>query len=493
MKKKELIYAVSTAIVVIIIAFGVIQLKGNGASNNEDLTAKYFETIQKDNDLAKLSLFCSLMPKGGDIHNHYSGAMYTETYLDWAQSKGMKIDLNTLMLTTGSSTSASCISIDSLKKNSVLYRSVLNLWSDMDFSNYYHIEDQPDQHFFNTFSYFGNISAAYYKKGLLEIKERAKKENIQYIETMLMSPSVPIKFGPTVLPRLLSIEQRKDSVTLVAVLDSLKKVIVSNSQYKPAIQTYIDSIYSYHKGIDDGLFSMRFQSYVSRGSNPDALFSKLYGCFDAVAKDKSNMIVAVNIVSPENGIVSMRDYWLHMQMFAYLKKLFPSVKTSMHAGELCLGLVKPEDLTFHVSDAINIACANRIGHGVDIPYEKNAPSLLKKMREKSVAVEINLTSNEFILGVKGKDHPVKLYFDAGVPIVVSTDDAGVSRNNLSSEYVKLSSRYSFSYKQIKTIVYNSIKYSFMTDKDKALVNKNLEKQFSVFESIIASNYTNILK
>lgn len=490
MKKKEILYALGTAVVVIIAVVALLLVKGE-SSNNEDLTAKYFERIQKEKDWAKLNLFCSLMPKGGDIHNHYSGAMYVETYLDWAQSKGMKLDTQTLTLTNKAT--ASCISIDSLKKNGVIYRAVLNQWSDMDFYNYFHAEDQPDQHFFNTFSYFGNISGAYYKKGLQEIKERAKKEHVQYIETMLMSPSVPVKFGSTLIGRLLFIQQQKDSVQLVSVLDSLSNIISTTAQYKPAIQTYIDSIYSYHKSMDDAEFSMRFQSYVSRNSNPDALFAKLYGCFDAVAKDKSNLIVGVNIVSPENGIISMRDYWLHMQMFAYLKKHFPGTQTSMHAGELCLGMVKPEDLTYHVYDAVYTANANRIGHGVDIPYEKNAPALLKRMRDKAVVVEINLTSNEFILGVKGNDHPVKLYYDAGVPIVISTDDAGVSRNNLSSEYVKLASRYPFSYKQVKAIVYNSIKYSFMSGKDKAGMTKVLDTQFAAFENDIASNLSGILK
>ena len=35
--------------------------------------------------------------------------------------------------------------------------------------------------------------------------------------------------------------------------------------------------------------------------------------------------------------------------------------------------------------------------------------------------------------VRGNKHPIRLYYDAGVPIVLSTDDAGVSRNNLSNE------------------------------------------------------------
>lgn len=460
-------------------------------NENEVITSRYFDKIKQQKDNAKLTLFCSMMPKGGDIHHHYSGAMYAETYFDWGASKGMMLNTNTFLLTQGPC--GSCVSIDSLKKNGVLYRKVLDTWSDMDFSSFYHEQDQPDQHFFNTFSYFGNISWAYYKKGLQELKARAGIEHVQYIETMLMSPSVPVTFTSATQARLLAIEQKKDSVTLAKVLDSLVTVIAASSKYEPAIQNYIDSLYSYHSGIDDSSFTMRFQAYVSRNANPDALFAKLYGCFDAVSKDKSSLIVGVNIVSPENGIISMRDYWLHMHMFAYLKNKFKNTKTAMHAGELCMGLVKPEDLTYHVNDAIYTAHANRIGHGVDIPYETEALDVLKKMHDQGIAIEINLTSNEFILGVKGNDHPVMMYYDAGVPIVISTDDAGVSRNNLTTEYVKLVSRYPFGYEQIKSFVYNSIEYSFLLDKDKVEVKKQLDYQFKTFETEVASGLATVLK
>jgi hypothetical protein len=40
-------------------------------------------------------------------------------------------------------------------------------------------------------------------------------------------------------------------------------------------------------------------------------------------------------------------------------------------------------------------------------------------------VEINLTSNDQILGVHGAMHPFPAYRAAGVPTVLSTDDEGV--------------------------------------------------------------------
>jgi adenosine deaminase len=122
----------------------------------------------------------------------------------------------------------------------------------------------------------------------------------------------------------------------------------------------------------------------------------------------------------------MKDYWLHMLMFKYCHSHFPDVKYTLHAGELTLGLVQPEELTWHISSAVYIAGANRIGHGVDIPYETNSYELLRYMSKNKIPVEINLSSNEFILKIKDDRHPIMLYKEFGVPIIISTDDSGIS-------------------------------------------------------------------
>ena len=456
----------------------------NTHNRNFGITDRYFDKIKQSGDNAKLTQFMALMPKGGDLHHHYSGALYVETYLDWAAHKKLRMNTTTFMLDTCQSD----ITIDSLRKNNALYRKVLETWSDENFSDNFHLQEAPDQHFFNTFGYFGNISKAYYHAGLEEIKEEAGKENVQYIETMLNFPHVGVKFTPLLNDSLERCQHNKDTLHLYQLFNSLIHAIKSDSGYDKSEADYLKELYAYHEGIDDSAFTLRFQAYAVRTAAPDKVFETLYSCFDAVARDKSTLLVGVNIVAPENNFIAMRDYWLHMQMFRFLKRMFPTVKTDMHAGELCMGMVKPQDLTYHIYDAVFMANANRIGHGVDIPYETQSPETVHKMKADSIAVEINLSSNEFILGVKGNDHPVNLYYDAGVPIVISTDDMGVSRNNLTSQYVLVASRYHFSYKQIKSFVFNSIAYSFLKPAEKLALKEKLTKRFEAFEAMIAQNY-----
>ena len=126
------------------------------------------------------------------------------------------------------------------------------------------------------------------------------------------------------------------------------------------------------------------------------------------------MVVALNYVQPEDYLVARRDYTRHMEIIRFLAA---DVPVALHAGELWIGLVPPEDLTFHIRQAVEIAGARRIGHGVALAFERRSTGLLAEMRRTQVAVEINLTSNDVILGVRGKDHPLTAYLAAGVPVV----------------------------------------------------------------------------
>jgi adenosine deaminase len=234
--------------------------------------------------------------------------------------------------------------------------------------------------------------------------------------------------------------------------------------------------------IDDENFTMRYQNFVLRFMEPVDLFKNLVIAF--ISADSSDLMAGVNIVSPEDGETSMKDYWLHMVMFNYCHSVYPNVKYTLHAGELTLGLVQPEDLTSHINDAIYVAGANRIGHGVDMAYEKNSYTLLQYMAKQHIPIEINLASNEFILKVKENRHPISLYKNFNVPIVISTDDAGILRTNMTEQYVLLAKRYpDVNYTDIKQYVYNSINYSFIKEvRVKQQLLKDLDQRFAKFEA-----------
>ena len=469
--------SVKSIVVVLIIQLFVLESFSQNPVNTKK-TSDYYNNIIIKNDIAKLNFFFSMMPKGGDLHHHYSGAQYVETYLDWAKEKNLKINFNTFKI--DDNLKDSLITVDQLRANSDLHRALISLWSDQDFYNHVSLQVPPDQHFFNSFSYFSILCAGNDSAGFQILKKRAITENVQYIETMFSSVDINAnlsQFDEQLLIAQASKSQEEVTKIFKNMLDTIDEKLVLLG-----LKNYFNRLNSAQKGIDDKQFTMRYQAYASRNSAASKVFVSLYGAFRACIEN--DYVVGVNLVGPENGPVAMRDYWLHMQMFKFLKsqKQFEKVNIALHAGELAMGLVRPEDLSYHINDAINIAGATRIGHGIDMPYEKNAINLIRSMAKNQNVVEINLTSNEFILGIKGNQHPIRLYYDAGVPIVISTDDAGVSRNNLSNEYMLLASRYKFSYEEIKNLVANSINYSFLPKETKIKQLELLQKRFVNFET-----------
>jgi adenosine deaminase len=123
--------------------------------------------------------------------------------------------------------------------------------------------------------------------------------------------------------------------------------------------------------------------------------------------------------------------------------------------------VPDEGLHFHIRQAVELGHAERIGHGVDVMYEDDAPGLLKELAQKHVMVEINLSSNEGILGVKGDEHPFSSYRLAHVPVALSTDDEGVSRIDITHEYVRAAMDYHLSYADIKTLARTGLEHNFL--------------------------------
>ncbi|SHG28748.1 adenosine deaminase [Flavobacterium micromati] len=453
------------------------------SSTYSQTASEHLEKI-RDNE-AELTAFFSQMPKGGDIHHHFSGSIYAEPLLQRAIIENFYLNTETMDVRKQKTTSGNWELFSTLKSKGTLElykQKIMQKWSVKDYNG---VNYPSDKLFFESFMKFEPAIQGNFAQGMLELKNRAIKENLSYIETQLSTIPTAIstddlaKFN-TSLRKLALV---KDEKAIMKSLDS-----VYNSFLKKGVETdakkfnmnFVTKLHNDLK-IDDSQFTMRYQNFVLRFMEPVDLFKNLVIAF--ISADQSDLIAGVNIVSPEDGETSMKDYWLHMVMFKYCNSRYPNVKYTMHAGELTLGLVQPEELTWHINAAVYIAGANRIGHGVDLAYETNSYELLRYMAKNKIPIEINLVSNEFILKVKDSRHPLTLYKDFGVPIVISTDDAGILRSNMTEQYVLLAKRYKdVSYRDIKEFVYNSIIYSFIKEeKVKKQLLRDLDNRFKTFE------------
>lgn len=459
----------------------------HAAASNEAVTRRHFAAlVTGEPKLAGLTMFFTMMPKGGDLHHHYSGALYAEQYLEWVDQQHYCVNRASYRIETDKATIAAeqakpaaeraCVTGQQVMGDNTLLAQVLQHWSDKDFYNHSGNQSPPDRQFFDTFAYFGPVSSTNAQDGLQRLKQRAIQENLSYIETIF-------ELAPFTHNDDFDREALAHGVT-DAALEAYSAQLEHEQGYQQWIASYLDNLNKGSAGIDDARFTMRYQPFVLRFLSPSQVFASMVSSFKLAAL--SPQIVGVNIVGQESVHVSMRDYALHMQMFKFLKAKYPDVKLALHAGELALGMVPPEGLTFHIRDAVEVAGASRIGHGMDIAHESDPLAIMKTMHDKGIAVEVNLSSNDFILGIKGAAHPVTLYRKYGVPFVLATDDAGVSRNNLSGEYVLYAARYRPDYAEVKKLSYDSLRYAFLAPADKQRLLKALDGKFARFEAAIAA-------
>ncbi len=472
---------------------------GNLYAQNAAVAA-HFEKIRGNE--ASLQQFFYQMPKGGDLHNHLTGSVYAETYFNIAEKDSMYLDTTSYKLIPGNAALDSA----SRKRTVRLYPGMSNrhdfLWRCIDqwsVRNFVpaKIVLPPDEFFFAAFGKFGAAGGNYLADFLKELRLRAQAENVQYLEIMATGPWL----SNDLLSRyqkenteLMGLINARDSAGIATFFKNLSTVWGKDEKVQGDVKSFVTMIDQLDQNSRDAApgVTTYYQTYASRNNpNPLLVFAQLYVGFMGCKLNPK--LVGVNIVQAENGDYSLRDYWGHMQMFRYLKGTIKDasnrdVNTAMHAGELRIGLTPPEDLQSHIYEAVFTAGANRIGHGVDIAFEKQSPALLKEMANRKIPVEINLSSNDFILGVKNGEHPIMLYFKNNVPVVISTDDPGILRSNLTQEFVTAALRYpQLKYEDFRRFMFNSIEYSFMPAKVKEEQKRKLATSLLVFEKSILEN------
>jgi adenosine deaminase len=104
------------------------------------------------------------------------------------------------------------------------------------------------------------------------------------------------------------------------------------------------------------------------------------------------------------------------------------------------------------------------------------------MKSKDVAVEVSLSSSDVILGVRGDRHPLRAYLRAAVPVVLATDDEGVSRSDLTNEYMRAAVEHGLGYRELKKISRDSLRYSFLEAGEKRSLTARLDQMFAAFEA-----------
>lgn len=471
-----------------------------------------FQCARRDpNSLRALLL---AMPKGGDLHHHLTGAIYPEVLIQLASYQGLCVDVSPdasgdprfafqacakpaaarsagdvpltaltadCLACPASQPAGDCAGSGSIPacclcSSTALYDGAVNAlsmrgvpWGTL----------QAHDHFF---AIFGKLGPATGNKAALmaQLRQQASREGVLYIETMSSVPRLPpddpawkafqdlfaagdssagaafcrrLAAGPAepddsgrkVLAAAETVARRVAAVMTAEIADSSRLLGCGSRADAPGCEVMVRRQIEMHR------------TYKLAPICQEALLG-----FAASQADRRH-VVGINIVAPEDAYTARADYSAHMNLIGNLGRIYPLAGRALHAGELIEGLVPPNDLRFHVTDAVRVAGARRIGHGVSVTYETRSGELLREMAAKPVAVEINLVSNAQLLGVTGAEHPLPLYVERGVPVILATDDPGIMRTSLTEQFRLAARDYPrFRYADLRSFNRNSLEYSFLT-------------------------------
>jgi len=418
----------------------------------------WFEAFKRDASDAELYRFLYAMPKGGDLHNHMSGAGFPEWWYRLA--------------------------LQQEKRGYVYYTKVR-----IENCRGYGTDEFSVQPYLLLFR---NILAASYDK-LPECEKREYKPlaDLNEEERRAWQDSIRLdkphegrdEFFQTHWQRLNDLAKNPYVIAELIYLNMKHFGDEGLLYFEPQVSVHgfqradgsalgPDEVAAiYRERIDradarDTGVTVRFQSALLRfHPRAEEILADLYH----FVYNNRDLWVAVNMVGREDND---KGYPLRfLPTLRELRRQYPGVKLSIHAGEV-------DEPNRHVRDTLLLG-ADRIGHGVNLIDD---PDTLLAMRHGPYLVEINLISNLLLEYVDDYgEHPFPEYLRTGVPVALSTDDRGMWDSNMTDEFFIAVKEFNLSWSELVLLGRNSLTYSFADDETRGNLVQEFERRITAFE------------
>ncbi len=112
-----------------------------------------------------------------------------------------------------------------------------------------------------------------------------------------------------------------------------------------------------------------------------------------------------------------------------------------------------------IREAVHTCAVHRIGHGTRLLED---PSLMDYINDRRIPVEICITSNvQTRVAESYETHPVRQFFDAGLNVVLNTDNRLMSGTTLTDEYTFAHSRLGFTFDELGRMALNGFESAFL--------------------------------
>jgi adenosine deaminase CECR1 len=430
----------------------------------------WFEKLKADATPLQLYTFLYALPKGGDLHNHLSGAGLSSWWWDaaLAQEKNgytyyTKVRIN------------NCMAYGSNEYGATPY---LLLFHTVQASHYAQLGDCQK----SEYKRLQDLTATEKQGWLDSIRLNEAYEGRDEFFSAHWQRLNDVWRNPYVLADILYRNMQAFGQEGLLYLETQEggygQLQADGSVFTP--EATVD-IYRQRLNAADARatgVTVRFQSAILRFlPNAEAELKQEYA-FVAAHRD---LWVGVNMVGREDN-----DKGYPLRFLPTLRELrhqYPDIKLSIHAGEV-------DEPNEHIRDTLLLG-ADRIGHGVNLITDPNTMLL---MRHGPYLVEINLISNLLLEYVKDySQHPFPEYLRTDIPVALSTDDRGMWDSNMTDEFFVAVKEFNLSWEEIVLLGRNSLKYSFVQEPVKQKLLQEYDERITRFAKAFQSKDWEALK
>jgi len=425
---------------------------------SQTASADWFDDLKVQGKTEDLYRALYYMPKGGDLHNHLSGAAFPEWWYDAALADKehgyeyyTKVRIENCRDYGGNEYGGLAYYLMFRNIMAVRYEQM----SDCEKSEYKRLEDLTVQE-----------KAAWMDSIRLDKPHEGRDEFFQTHWPRLFA----LVRNPWIQAEILYRNMKafgEEGVTYLEFQVAVRGFQRPDGSVIPPNETanILRERLRQKDAIDTGV-TVRFQIAILRFlPNAEDDLRQVY----KLVHDNSDVFVAVNMVGREDDdkgyplrfLATMRD----------LRRQFSGVNLSIHAGEV-------DEPNSHVRDTLLLG-ADRIGHGLNLITDDDT---MRLMRHGPYLVEINLISNLLLHYVNDySEHPFPEYLRTGIPVALSTDDRGMWDSTMTDEFYVAVTEFNLSWEEVKLLSRNSLTYAFVAPELKQQLLAKYNSDISRFE------------
>ena len=417
----------------------------------------WFEQFKKQASDRELYQFLYSMPKGGDLHNHLSGAAFTEWWYELAieQEKRGYIYYTKTRINN-------CRPYGTYEFGPNPY---LLLFRNIQESNYNKLDTCEKSEYKKLKDLNKTEKEGWLKSLKLDAKHEGRDEFFQTHWQRMNDLFLNHYIATEILVRNMTSFGNEGLIYLE--IDATPVGITPEGKFLPPshVVRYFKDRLKQKDAVDSGV-TVRFH-YALLRFTPDAE-KNLESMYRFVDQHR-DMYVAIDMVGREDN-----DKGHPLRFLPTLRKLrhqYPDIELSIHAGEV-------DEPNAHVRNTLLLG-ANRIGHGLNLLTD---PDTLLLMRHGPYLVEINLVSNLLLEYVNDySEHLFPELLRLEVPVALSTDDRGMWSSNITDEFFVATKEFNLSWAELKSLSLNSIEYGFMEQEVKEQLLSVFKKRIEKFE------------